>query len=96
VISISWGFPAAEEHPQIKAALRNAHSRNIIILAAAANHGMLDQIAFPARLRDHVICIGAAGGTGATTHFTAQDTLCQSFMAPGKGVRGASIRRTSW
>jgi hypothetical protein len=94
VISISWGFP--DDYSQIKDALVDAHSKNIIILAAAANHGKIDQIAFPARLRDHVICIGAATGTGMTTAFTAEDPLFQSFMAPGKGVHGASIRRTSW
>jgi hypothetical protein len=94
VISISWGFP--DDHPRIKAALVNAHSKNIIILAAASNHGRMDQIAFPARLRDYVICIGAARGDGVTAGFTAEDPLLQSYTAPGKGVRGASVRRTSW
>ena len=94
MISISWGFP--DDHPRIKAALVNAHSKNIIILAAASNHGRMDQIAFPARLRDYVICIGAARGDGVTASFTAEDPLLQSYTAPGKGVCGASVRRTSW
>lgn len=94
MISISWGFP--DDHPRIKAALVKAHRKNIVILAAAANHGRIDQIAFPARLRDYIICIGAARGDGMTTGFTAEDPHFQSFMAPGKGVCGASIRRTSW
>jgi subtilisin family serine protease len=94
VISISWGF--CDDHLRIKAALVKAHSKNIVILAAAANHGRMDQIAFPARLRDYVICIGAARGDGVTTGFTAEDPHYQSFTAPGKGVHGASIKRTSW
>jgi subtilisin family serine protease len=94
VISISWGF--SDDHPRIKAALVNAHSKNIIILAAASNHGRMDQIAFPARLRDYVICIGAARGDGVTAVFTAEDPVFQSFTAPGKGVRGAGVRRPSW
>lgn len=56
----------------------------------------MDQIAFPARLRDFVICIGAARGDGVTTGFTAEDPHFQSFMAPGKGVCGASVKRSWW
>jgi hypothetical protein len=92
VISISWGF--SKDHPRIKNALSKAHSKNIVILAAAANHGRLDQIAFPARSSKYVICIGAARGDGRATGFTAEDPEFQSFMAPGNGVLGASVRRT--
>lgn len=94
MISISWGF--SKDHPRIKDALSKAHSKNIVILAAAANHGRLDQIAFPARSSKYVICIGAARGDGRATGFTAEDPEFQSFMAPGKGVLGASVRRTWW
>jgi subtilisin family serine protease len=94
VISISWGF--YDDHPRIKTALVKAHSKNIVILAAAANHGRMDRIAFPARLRDYVICIGAARGDGVTADFTAEDPYYQSFTAPGQGVLGANIRHTSW
>jgi hypothetical protein len=92
VISISWGFP--DNHPQIESALINAYQKNIIILAAASNHGLMDQIAFPARLRDYVICIGAARGDGTTASLTAEDPEYQSYTAPGIGVLGASVNRS--
>jgi Subtilase family len=66
VISLSWGF--SEDHQGIKEALVKAYEKNIIILVAAANHGRMDQIAFPARLREYVICVGAAHGDGKTAH----------------------------
>lgn len=92
MISISWGFP--KDHQGIKDALVSAHkNENIIILAAAANHGRMDQIAFPARLRKYVICIGAARGDGKTANITAEDPEFQGYTAPGIGVRGASLRR---
>jgi subtilisin family serine protease len=94
VISISWGFP--DNHPRIESALINAYSKNITILAAASNHGLMDQIAFPARLRDYVICIGAARGDGMTASLTAEDPEYQGYTAPGIGVRGASVKRSFW
>lgn len=97
MISLSWGIPDDRSHPQIETALRNAHSKDIVILAAAANHGRKNQIAFPARLRDHVICIGAAHRDGTTAGFTAADSHFQGFTAPGIGVCGASIKcMSSW
>jgi subtilisin family serine protease len=60
VISISWGFP--DESKNIAEALKEAHSKNVVILAAAANHGKRHPIAFPANFRNYVICIGAANG----------------------------------
>jgi subtilisin family serine protease len=94
VISISWGFPG--NHPRIESALINAYRKNIIILAAASNHGLMDRIAFPARFRDYVICIGAARGDGTTASLTAEDPEYQSYTAPGIGVLGASIKRSSF
>jgi hypothetical protein len=94
VISISWGF--LDDHPRIESALINAYRKNIIILAAASNHGLMDQIAFPARLRDYVICIGAARGDGMTAGLTAEDTEYQNYTAPGIGVLGASVKRSSF
>jgi Subtilase family len=55
----------------------------------------MDQIAFPARLRQYVICIGAAHGDGKTASITAEDTEFQGYAVPGIGVCGASIKRTS-
>jgi subtilisin family serine protease len=94
VISLSWGF--LDDHPRIESALINAYQKNIIILAAASNHGLMDQIAFPARLRDYVICIGAARGDGTTASLTAEDPEYQSYTAPGIGVLGASVKRSLW
>lgn len=97
MISLSWGFPDDRPHLQIESALQNAHNKNIVILAAAANHGRMNQIAFPARLRDYVICIGAARRDGTIAGFTAEDAHFQGFTAPGVGVCGASVgRMSSW
>lgn len=97
MISLSWGFPDDRPHLQIESALQNAHNKNIVILAAAANHGRMNQIAFPARLRDYVICIGAARRDGTIAGFTTEDAHFQGFTAPGVGVCGASVgRMSSW
>lgn len=69
-----------------------AHDENIVILAAASNEGDLNEVAFPARLYDSVICIGAATGHGAIGDFTASDPDFQNYAALGIAVRGASLK----
>jgi hypothetical protein len=90
VISISWGFQ--RNSPGIvEKALIKAHDQNVVILAAASNEGDLNEIAFPARLYDSVICIGAATGHGSVADFTASDPDFQHYAALGIAVRGASL-----
>ena len=89
IISISLGFET--EIASIKDALEKAHSKNVVIVAAAGNHGIMKKIAFPARLMSCVICIGAANGAGEKATFTADELDLLKYSAPGVAVRGASI-----
>jgi len=92
-MSLSWGF--SRDHPGIEAiekALIDAHKNNIVILAAASNEGDLNKVAFPARLYDYVICIGATEGFGAVATFTTTDPDLQSYATLGKAVSGASLK----
>jgi hypothetical protein len=91
-MSISWGFHVSSGIEEIEEALIRAHNQNIVILAAASNEGDLNEVAFPARLRDFVICIGAATGHGAIGDFTASDPNFQHYAALGIAVRGASLK----
>jgi Subtilase family len=93
VMSLSWGFPY--DSPGIKKvekALIKAHNQNIVILAAASNEGDLNEVAFPARLSDSVICIGAATGHGSIADFTTSDPKFQHYATLGIAVRGASLK----
>jgi hypothetical protein len=95
VMSLSWGFPEPPGIEEIETALIRAHNQNVVILAAASNEGYLTEIAYPARLYDFVICIGAATGHGALGDFTASDPDFQNYAALGIAVRGASVKG-SW
>jgi len=92
-MSLSWGFsrdqPGIED---IEKALIDAHKNNIVILAAASNEGGLNKVAFPARLYDYVICIGATEGYGAVATFTTTDPDLQNYATLGKAVSGASLK----
>src|SRR2546423_12708874 len=91
-MSLSWGFPPDQPGIEdIEKALVEAHKNNILILAAASNEGNLKKVAFPARLYDYVICIGATEGYGAVTTFTTTDHVFQNYATLGKAVSGASL-----
>lgn len=51
-----------EEGSDIRQAIKDAYSANILVFAAASNGGNSDGIAFPATLKDNVICIFATNG----------------------------------
>lgn len=92
-MSLSWGFPPDQPGIEnIEKALIRAHDQNVVIVAAASNEGDLNKIAFPARLYNYVICIGAADGFGAVTSFTTTDPDIQHYATLGKAVSGASLK----
>lgn len=93
VISISWGFPRDQPGiEEIEKALIRAHDENIVILAAASNEGDLNEVAFPARLYEYVICIGATTGYGAIADLNASDPDFQNYATLGIAVPGASLK----
>lgn len=61
IISMSFGFP--EPVDEIVDAIEHAHSKRVLMLAAASNCGGNDRPSWPAR-DEHVMCIHAADGNG--------------------------------
>jgi serine protease len=86
VINLSLEFPSyvrAAEIPDVVAALRYAHSRDVLVVAAAGNHTDL-AVAYPARVRS-VLAVGATTITGCQADYSnAGEDL--DLMAPGGGV----------
>jgi subtilisin family serine protease len=77
IICMPFGCPRLDRDlHNTQKAIKKAHSENIIMLAAAANHGLLDNVSYPAN-QDEVICVGSTDGLGNRSHFTP---------APEKGV----------
>ena len=93
VMSLSWGLP--KSNTNIEKALQQAYEHNIVIVAAAANYAGRHDIAFPAKLKDYVICIGSADGNGNISRFSAESGELEKYAAPGEAVRGASIADTN-
>lgn len=61
IINISAGF--RNDHSELRKAIKEAHEKEILIFAAAANWGNAGPgPAFPAAIRDHVFCISSCGG----------------------------------
>ena len=92
IMSLSWGLPKYSKN--IEDALVKAYNRNIVIVAAAANYASRHDIAFPAKLKDYVICIGSADGNGNISYFAAESEELEKYAAPGEAVLGASIANT--
>jgi serine protease len=86
VINLSLEFPSyvrAAEIPDVVAALRYAHTRDVLVVAAAGNHTDL-AVAYPARVRS-VLAVGATTITGCQADYSnAGEDL--DLMAPGGGV----------
>ena len=86
VINLSLEFPSyvrAAEIPDVVAALRYAHSRGVLVVAAAGNHTDLS-VAYPARVRS-VLAVGATTITGCQADYSnAGEDL--DLMAPGGGI----------
>ncbi|KAK2757465.1 hypothetical protein CKAH01_05722 [Colletotrichum kahawae] len=60
IISISAGFTTATD--RLRTAIHEAHATNIIVFAAASNWGNTERVAYPARMKDHVLCMFATMG----------------------------------
>ena len=89
VINLSLEFPAevrAAEIPDVLAALRYAHRRGAVVVAAAGNQADI-AVAYPARARS-VIAVGATTVTGCQADYSnAGEDL--DVVAPGRRGRRA-------
>lgn len=87
IISMSLGFN--ERIPEIERAIRVAAAADILIFAAAANHGALNQVAFPARMFS-VFAINSADGFGDKSAFTPWPrNNDDNFIVLGEAVKAA-------
>jgi subtilisin family serine protease len=88
VISISWGY--TEEVVEIKAAIRNAFHRGVIIFAAGGNSGgtTRNPILFPASLRQ-VICISSTDAFNKPSKFNPPATPDRTLSILGEAVTAA-------
>jgi serine protease len=86
VINLSLEFPAevrAAEIPDVRAALRYAQRRGVLVVAAAGNQADI-AVAYPARVRS-VMAVGATTITGCQADYSnAGEHL--DIMAPGGGA----------
>lgn len=88
IISMSLGY--RREHNSIKAAIREAFHRGIIILAAASNSGVNPRfpISFPANIRQ-VICVHSSDGDGNPSPRNPPTTPDCNLAILGEGVAAA-------
>jgi serine protease len=89
VINLSLEFDrrvVADEIPEILSAIRFAHARGVVIVAAAGNTGkkFLRRVAYPARATD-VIAVGATTRHGCKSEYSSFGTDLD-VVAPGGGV----------
>jgi serine protease len=89
VINLSLEFDrrvVASEIPEILAAIRYAHARGAVIVAAAGNTGQkyLRRVAYPARATE-VIAVGATTRDGCRSEYSSYGTDLD-VVAPGGGV----------
>jgi serine protease len=89
VINLSLEFDrrvVADEIPEILSALRFAHARGAVIVAAAGNYkpGHLRRVAYPARATD-VIAVGATTRRGCRSDYSSFGTDLD-VVAPGGGL----------
>jgi serine protease len=83
VINVSFEFPAAALAGQLRdvlAALRSAHRRGVLVVAAAGNRGATVP-PYPARA-PHVLAVGASTEHGCLAEYSSRGDI----VAPGGGI----------
>ncbi|OCK74584.1 subtilisin-like protein [Lepidopterella palustris CBS 459.81] len=71
IISMSFGFPTCDVdgYDELERAIENAHSKHVLMFAAASNSGANLNRAYPAR-DQHVICIHSTDANGNRSSFS--------------------------
>jgi len=80
-----------EDVPEIAHSLAKAKKQGIVVIASASNEGANHPIAFPARLKNIVFCVGSADGKGNPSGFNPPFMGEEKFSALGEGVLGAQF-----
>ena len=85
IITLSFGCKTRVD--PIYDAIRSACEKKILVFAAASNGGGNDDIAWPASMKDHVICVNATDGNGNATGFTPNALISgDNFAVPGSAI----------
>lgn len=69
----------------LRKAIKDVYSKDIVIFAAAANHGAMDDVTFPANL-PKVICVNSADGDGNRSPFNPPIKREGSISALGEAI----------
>lgn len=71
IISMSFGYPTnqTDGYKELETAILHAHSKNVLMFAAASNGGANQDRAYPAR-DPHVICIHSTDSDGNRSRFS--------------------------
>jgi Subtilase family len=85
IITLSFGCKTRVD--PIYDAIKKACDNKILVFAAASNCGGNDDIAWPASMKDYVICVNATDGNGNATGFTPNAlTSGDNFAVPGSAI----------
>ena len=89
---MSFGFPSLTEDLEcIQSSILHAHSKNVVLFAAARNNGGLTKIAYPAS-QPEVICINSTDGEGNQSHFKPSAEKFKNFSTVGENVLSSWAR----
>src|SRR5271156_5432039 len=90
IISMSFAFD--DEIPEIQEAMRYATFKNVLLFAAASNNNgnKTIPIGYPARVRDHVICINSSSSQNHRSTFSPSGRKDRkNFSVVGEGLEAA-------
>lgn len=90
IISMSFAFE--DDIPEIQSAIRHATSQNVLVFAAASNNNgnRTNPIGFPARVREHVICINSSSSQNHKSNFSPSGAEWRrNFSVVGEGLEAA-------
>ncbi|UNI23183.1 hypothetical protein JDV02_009017 [Purpureocillium takamizusanense] len=91
IISMSFGYPTnqIDGYNELESALLYAHSKNVLMFAAASNSGANLDRAYPTR-DSHVICIHSTDSKGNRSRFSPTALHCDVNLATiGEAVQSA-------
>ncbi|KAH7378165.1 hypothetical protein BKA64DRAFT_251663 [Cadophora sp. MPI-SDFR-AT-0126] len=83
IITMSFGFYGIS--PVVRAAIRQALAKPVLIFAAASNNGTRRAIAFPASMTG-VFCINSATGDGGRSSFNPEPKADKNFSIIGENI----------